>query len=110
MYNLPLLDFPRGGRDHPYPPPPPSLAHHTPMSSRHPHPPSFGPPHGAVGSPSSRSFPFADSIDPNATRSLFVGNIPKNINIYELRDVFMRFGPVLVSELTLAHTSLVAAV
>ena len=43
--------------------------------------------------------PFAD-IDPQATRSLFVGNIPKNISIYELRDIFQRFGNVLVSRVT----------
>ena len=34
-----------------------------------------------------------------ATRSLFVGNIPKNISVYELRDIFQRFGDVLVSDL-----------
>ncbi len=39
----------------------------------------------------------ADDVDSNATRSLFVGNIPKNISIYELRDVFQRYGPILVS-------------
>ena len=38
----------------------------------------------------------SEDVDPNATRSLFVGNIPKNISIYELRDVFQRFGTVLV--------------
>ena len=38
-----------------------------------------------------------DDVDPQATRSLFVGNIPKNISIYELRDIFQRFGDVLVS-------------
>ena len=38
-----------------------------------------------------------DDVDPQATRSLFVGNIPKNISIYELRDIFHRFGDVLVS-------------
>ena len=43
-----------------------------------------------------RHSPFVD-IDPQATRSLFVGNIPKNISIYELRDMFQRFGNVLVS-------------
>ena len=39
-------------------------------------------------------------VDPQATRSLFVGNIPKNISIYELRDIFQRFGNVLVSNCT----------
>ena len=43
-----------------------------------------------------RNSPIGD-VDPQATRSLFVGNIPKNISIYELRDVFQRFGNVLVS-------------
>lgn len=32
-----------------------------------------------------------------ATHSLFVGNIPKNISVYELRDIFQRFGDVVVS-------------
>ena len=45
--------------------------------------------------PSSRHSPV--DIDPQATRSLFVGNIPKNISIYELRDIFQRFGDILVS-------------
>lgn len=63
------------------------------------HPSRLGP----VGA-TSRPFPSTDDIDPNATRSLFVGNIPKNINIYELRDVFLRFGPVLVTKnFTLIH-------
>ena len=39
----------------------------------------------------------SDDVDSNATRSLFVGNIPKNISIYELRDIFQRYGPILVS-------------
>ena len=43
-----------------------------------------------------RHSPVGD-VDPQATRSLFVGNIPKNISIYELRDIFQRFGNVLVS-------------
>ena len=34
---------------------------------------------------------------PQATHSLFVGNIPKNISVYELRDIFQRFGDVVVS-------------
>jgi RNA recognition motif-containing protein len=38
-----------------------------------------------------------DDIDPQATHSLFVGNIPKNISVYELRDIFQRFGDVVVS-------------
>ena len=52
----------------------------------------------------SRGNPFLsnDDIDPNATRSLFVGNIPKNISIYELRDVFQRYGPILVRKLIAA--------
>ena len=55
--------------------------------------------------PGGRDHPFVsyirhspiDDVDPQATRSLFVGNIPKNISIYELRDIFQRFGDVLVS-------------
>ena len=38
-----------------------------------------------------------DDLDPKATRSLFVGNIPKHINVYDLRDSFIRYGTVLVS-------------
>ena len=38
----------------------------------------------------------SDDIDPQATRSLFVGNIPKNISVYQLRDIFQRYGDVLV--------------
>lgn len=38
----------------------------------------------------------SEEMDCNATRSLFVGNIPKNISIYELRDVFQRYGAILV--------------
>ena len=37
-----------------------------------------------------------DDLDPQATRSLFVGNIPKHINVYDLRDTFLRYGNVLV--------------
>lgn len=47
-----------------------------------------------------RHSPMGD-VDPQATRSLFVGNIPKNISIYELRDIFQRFGNVLVSNCTI---------
>lgn len=45
-----------------------------------------------------------DDVDPQATRSLFVGNIPKNISIYELRDIFQRFGDVLVSLCCCLHS------
>ncbi len=38
-----------------------------------------------------------EDLDPKATRSLFVGNIPKHINVYDLRDAFIRYGTVLVS-------------
>lgn len=38
-----------------------------------------------------------EDLDPLATRSLFVGNIPKHISVYELRDAFLRYGNVLVS-------------
>ena len=41
--------------------------------------------------------PMSDDLDPLATRSLFVGNIPKHISVYELRDAFLRYGNVLVS-------------
>ncbi|CAI8054149.1 Msx2-interacting protein [Geodia barretti] len=40
-----------------------------------------------------------DDIDPQATHSLFVGNIPKNISVYELRDIFQRFGDVVDVEI-----------
>ena len=39
---------------------------------------------------------FPEEMDPQATRSLFVGNIPKNISVYELRDIFSRYGNILV--------------
>ena len=35
-------------------------------------------------------------MDPNATRCLFVGNIPKGVSVYELRDTFLPFGLILV--------------
>lgn len=73
-------EFPSGGRDLPYPP-------HQSMSQGHPM--GFG--RGV------NPFLTTEDIDPNATRSLFVGNIPKNISIYELRDVFQRYGTILVS-------------
>jgi RNA recognition motif-containing protein len=38
----------------------------------------------------------SEDLDPLATRSLFVGNIPKHISVYELRDAFLRYGNVLV--------------
>ena len=44
-----------------------------------------------------RPYPPSDDIDPQATRSLFVGNIPKNISVFQLRDIFQRYGDVLVS-------------
>ena len=47
----------------------------------------------------------SEEIDSNATRSLFVGNIPKNISIYELRDVFHRYGPILVGWLLVLSLS-----
>ena len=37
-----------------------------------------------------------DEVDPNATRCLFVGNIPKGVSVYELRDTFLPFGLILV--------------
>lgn len=39
-----------------------------------------------------------EDVDPQATRSLFVGNIPKNISVYDVRDSFQRYGTILVSE------------
>ena len=45
---------------------------------------------------SSKATSSSDEMDSNAARSLFVGNIPKNISIYELRDIFQRHGPVVV--------------
>lgn len=44
-----------------------------------------------------------EDLDPQATRSLFVGNIPKQINVYELRDAFLRYGNVLVSGSPCTH-------
>jgi len=44
-----------------------------------------------------RPYPPSEEIDPQATRSLFVGNIPKNISVFQLRDIFQRYGDVLVS-------------
>ena len=70
-------DFPSGGRDH-----------------------SFVRPSGAGGGGgrgSGAGHPyFSEDLDPSATRSLFVGNIPKDISVYELRDIFQRYGNVLV--------------
>lgn len=37
-----------------------------------------------------------DSLEPDTTRTLFVGNIPRGISVYELRDYFIRFGHILV--------------
>ena len=44
-----------------------------------------------------------EDLDPLATRSLFVGNIPKHISVYELRDAFLRYGNVLVSMRLVAY-------
>ncbi|XP_019855294.1 PREDICTED: msx2-interacting protein-like isoform X2 [Amphimedon queenslandica] len=40
-----------------------------------------------------------NEFDPSATRSLFVGNIHKNVSIYDLRDVFQRYGHILDVEI-----------
>ena len=74
-------DFPSGGRN------PPLHSH------------GMGPPGGPMGSGGHmpRPYPPSDDIDPQATRSLFVGNIPKNISVFQLRDIFQRYGDVLVS-------------
>ncbi len=45
--------------------------------------------------------PISEDLDALATRSLFVGNIPKHISVYELRDAFLRYGNVLVSDGTI---------
>ena len=71
VYTVVIVDFPAGGRDHP-------SVHHS------------------SGGPTPRQF-LPDETDLQATRSLFVGNIPKNISIFELRDAFQRYGNVLVS-------------
>ena len=63
----PPIDFPPGGRDEP-----------------------------AVPSHGSKPVRF-EEVDPQATRSLFVGNIPKNISVYDVRDSFQRYGTILVS-------------
>jgi len=68
-----LVDFPPGGRDQ------------GPMAGG-------GHPGGEFGSRLS----MLEDLDPKATRSLFVGNIPKHINVYDLRDAFIRYGTVLV--------------
>lgn len=81
---LPVSDFPSGGRD----------AAQV-MAGGHGHPQAYLP----------------EDLDPQATRSLFVGNIPKNINVYELRDTFQRYGNVLVSlnsYVTVYHTACVS--
>ncbi len=65
--SLPPIDFPPGGRDEP-----------------------------AVSSQGSKPVRF-EEVDPQATRSLFVGNIPKNISVYDVRDSFQRYGTILVS-------------
>ncbi len=46
-----------------------------------------------------------EEVDPQATRSLFVGNIPKNISVYDVRDAFQRYGTILVSIIILAYTA-----
>ena len=66
-YNVYCVDFPDGGRDEPL----------VPMSG------------------STRPMPL-DDVDPQATRSLFVGNIPKNISVFDVRDAFQRYGNILV--------------
>jgi RNA recognition motif-containing protein len=68
-------DFPAGGRDIQVVPPGP----------------------GSGGMLMGKAHPTED-IDPQATHSLFVGNIPKNISVYELKDIFQRFGDVVVSQ------------
>lgn len=40
-----------------------------------------------------------DSLEPDTTRTLFVGNIPRGISVYELRDYFIRFGHILDVEI-----------
>ena len=45
-----------------------------------------------------------EDLDPQATRSLFVGNIQKNIGVYELQDIFSQFGNVLVSAAAILFT------
>ena len=52
----------------------------------------------------------SEDLDPLATRSLFVGNIPKHISVYELRDAFLRYGNVLVSSLAKGLTCLMVVV
>lgn len=66
-----FVDFPSGGRD---------LIHTS----------------GQGGEAMSRQY-MLDNLDPQATRSLFVGNIPKHSSVYDLRDTFLRYGNVLVS-------------
>lgn len=77
-------DFPSGSHDLPYRLPIPAFSqyHSTSLEFSHGNPFIYP----------------GKELDPNATRSLFVGNIPKNISIYDLRDVFQRFGHILVSE------------
>ena len=41
--------------------------------------------------------PEDNSLEPDTTRTLFVGNIPRGISVYELKDYFIRFGHILVS-------------
>lgn len=50
-----------------------------------------------------RPYPPSEEIDPQATRSLFVGNIPKNISVFQLRDIFQRYGDVLVCACVRVH-------
>lgn len=45
-----------------------------------------------------------DSLEPDTTRTLFVGNIPRGISVYELRDYFIRFGHILVSQTEVLYT------
>lgn len=70
MNNAYYVDFPDGGRDEPLVP---VLGSNRPVQSQ-----------------------ALDDIDPQATRSLFVGNIPKNISVFDVRDAFQRYGNILV--------------
>ena len=38
-----------------------------------------------------------DVLEADTTRTLFVGNIPRSTSVYELKDYFIRFGHILVS-------------
>ncbi len=71
-------------------------------------------PHGGRDEPAAPSFggnkPVRlENVDPQATRSLFVGNIPKNISVYDVRDSFQRYGTILVSNMIIMHTVLASS-